>query len=72
MGTDNYILAWSLNLKQTLENANNQVGKHIRLKVQIKDRGVYSKCLNSVSSQCARGKPSIARKPEDHPKSFKW
>ena len=23
--------------------------------------------LNSVSSQCARGKSSIARKPEDHP-----
>ena len=28
--------------------------------------------LNSVSSQCARGKLSIARKPEDHPKLFKW
>ena len=26
--------------------------------------------LNSVSSQCARGKSSIARKPEDHPKSL--
>ena len=26
------ILAWSLNLKQTLENANNQVGKHNSLK----------------------------------------
>ena len=23
--------------------------------------------LNSVSSQCARGKPSISRKPESHP-----
>ena len=29
---DNYILAWSLNLKQTLENANNQVGKLKSLK----------------------------------------
>ena len=23
-------------------------------------------------SQCGRGKLSIARKPEDHPKMFKW
>ena len=28
--------------------------------------------LNSVSSQCARGKSSIAWKPEDHPKNIKW
>ena len=29
--------------------------------------------LNSVSSQYAlSGKSSIARKPEDHPKIFKW
>ena len=28
------------------------------------------KGLDSVSSQCARGKSSIARKPEDHPKNF--
>ena len=28
--------------------------------------------LNSVSSKCARGKSSIARKPEVHPKIFKW
>ena len=28
------------------------------------------KCLNSVSSQCARGKLSIARKPEVHPTFF--
>ena len=27
VGIDNYIFAWSLNLKQTLENAKNQVGK---------------------------------------------
>ena len=27
--------------------------------------------LNSVSSQCARGKSSIARKPEVHKKKFK-
>ena len=27
--------------------------------------------LNSVSSQCARGKSSIARKPEIHPKKKK-
>ena len=33
---------------------------------------VYSTRLNSVSSQCARGKMSIARKPVDHPKFFKW
>ena len=26
--------------------------------------------LNSVSSQCARGKSSIARKPEVHPNLF--
>ena len=26
--------------------------------------------LNSVSSKCARGKSSITRKPEDHPKIF--
>ena len=26
--------------------------------------------LNSVSSQCARGKLSISRKPEDHPNVF--
>ena len=32
VGIDNYIVAWSLNLKQTLENANNQVGKHNSLK----------------------------------------
>ena len=31
-------------------------------------------CLSfySVSSQCARGKSSIARKPEVHIKIFKW
>ena len=28
--------------------------------------------LNSVSFQCARGKSSIAVKPEVHPKIFKW
>ena len=28
--------------------------------------------LNAVSSQCARGKSSIVRKPEDHRKIFKW
>ena len=28
--------------------------------------------LNSVSSQGARVKSSIARKPEDHPKILKW
>ena len=28
--------------------------------------------LNSVLSQCARGKSSIAWKPEVHPKIFKW
>ena len=33
---------------------------------------VYSTLPNFVSSQRARGKPSIARKPEDHPKIFKW
>ena len=27
---------------------------------------------NSVSSQSASGKSSIARKPEDHPKCFNW
>ena len=26
--------------------------------------------LNSVSSKCARGKSSISRKPEFHPKQF--
>ena len=29
-------------------------------------------CLNCVSSQCARGKSSIARKPEVHPKILQW
>ena len=28
--------------------------------------------LNTVSSQCARGKSFIARKPEVHFKIFKW
>ena len=28
--------------------------------------------LNAVSSQCAHGKLSIVRKPEDQPKMFKW
>ena len=32
VGVDNYILACSLNLKQTLENANNQIGKYKSLK----------------------------------------
>ena len=32
MGIANYILTWSLYLKQTLENANNQVGKPDSLK----------------------------------------
>ena len=36
-------------------------------KRKVLDMNVLIK-LNSVSSQCARGKPSIARKPEDHPK----
>ena len=40
--------------------------------LQDQDRGFCSTRLNSVSSQCARGKPSIARKLEDHPKIFKW
>ena len=31
-----------------------------------------SKHLKSVSSQCAHGKSSIARKPEVHPKIFRW
>ena len=30
VGIDNHILAWSLNLKQTLENAKNQVGKSLK------------------------------------------
>ena len=38
--------------------------------LQDQDRGFYSTLLNSVSSQCVRGEPSIARKPEDHPKIF--
>ena len=36
------------------------------------DRGFHSTLLNSVSSQCARGKPSFVQKPEDRPKMFKW
>ena len=28
--------------------------------------------INSVSFQCAGGKSSIARKPDDHTKFFKW
>ena len=33
---------------------------------------VFHLKLNSVSSQCAHGKSAISRKPEDHPKNFKW
>ena len=33
---------------------------------------VFHQKLNSVSSQFARGKLSISRKPEDHPKHFTW
>ena len=33
---------------------------------------VLETILKSVSSQCARGKSSIARKPKDHFKIFKW
>ena len=33
--------------------------------LQDQDSGFYNTRLNSVSSQCARGKPSIARKPEE-------
>ena len=40
--------------------------------LQDQNRGFYITRLNSVSSQCARGKPSIARKPEYNPKIFKW
>ena len=40
--------------------------------LQDQDRGFYSTRLNYISSQCARSKPSIARKPEDYPKRFKW
>ena len=40
--------------------------------LQDQDRGFYSTRLNTVSSQCARGKPSVVRKPENHPKIFKW
>ena len=40
--------------------------------LQDQDMGFCSTHLNSVSSQCACGKPSIVRKPEDHPKIFKW
>ena len=33
---------------------------------------VFHQKLNSVSSQCAHGKSAISRKPEEHPKNFKW
>ena len=33
---------------------------------------VFHQKLNSVSSQCARGKSDISRKQEDRPKNFKW
>ena len=36
--------------------------------VQDQDMGFYSTLLNSVSTQCARDKPSVARKPEENPK----
>ena len=32
----------------------------------------YNIILKSISSQCAHGKLSIAQKPEDYPKIFKW
>ena len=38
--------------------------------LQDQDRGFYSTLLNSVSSLRAHGKPSTARKLEDHPKIF--
>ena len=47
-------------------------GSKRSLQDQDGGEGVYSTRLNSVSSQCARGKMSIARKPVDHPKIFKW
>ena len=40
-------------------------------KMGVGEMGVIRR-LNSVSSQCAHGKSSIARKPEVHPKFFKW
>ena len=40
--------------------------------LQDQDMGFYSTRLNSALSQCARGKPSIAQKPEDHLNMFKW
>ena len=38
--------------------------------LQDQDRGFYCTRLNYVSSQYARGKPTIALKPEDPPKIF--
>ena len=44
----------------------------IILVMLLEDAHGFESHLNSASSQCARGKSSIARKPEDHPKIFKW
>ena len=55
VGIDNYIFAWSLNLKQTLENANNQVGKHNSLKTfaAITDSSHFYRSLPSTTSRLA-------------------
>ena len=44
----------------------------VGLAAHIKASHAVKKVLNSVSSQCARGKSSVARKTEVDPKTLKW
>ena len=77
MGIDNYILAWSLNLKQTLENANNQVGKHNSLEIKnnpaLKRKKKTFKLINNrifpfwMTSRYVAGAP-----PHLHVHVYKW
>ena len=56
-------------IQQALQRGN--VSSTFLIKI-IHHKELCDLALNSVSSQCTRGKSSIARKPEDHPKIFKW
>ena len=64
------LLAYVISTK--ISWAGSFTGVHKRYTVAAKQTDLgKSRSQNSVSSQCACGKSSIARKPEDHPKIFK-
>ena len=44
----------------------------VGLAAHVKASHAIKKVLNSVSSQCARGKSTVARKTEVDPKTSKW